>query len=96
MANAMTGQTFIRPGIIKVPWHLAVVVICISIVLEWYQTPVFLGVNKLRYRNSKKTLLNFVFIVYITIATFFFKLTVHFQNWSLQLLLAKIKVEIVK
>ena len=39
MANAMTGQTFIRPGIIKVPWHLAVVVvvvvICISI-LEWY------------------------------------------------------------
>ena len=30
MANAMTGQTFIRPGIIKVPWHLAVAVICIS------------------------------------------------------------------
>ena len=43
MANAMTGQTFIRPGIIKVPWHLAVVVvvvvICISI-LEWYQLTV--------------------------------------------------------
>ena len=42
MANAMTGQTFIRPGIIKVPWHLAVVVvvvICISI-LERYQLTV--------------------------------------------------------
>ena len=42
MANAMTGQTFIRPGIIKVPWHLVVVVvvvICISI-LEWYQLTV--------------------------------------------------------
>ena len=67
MANAMTGQTFIRPGIIKVPWHLAVVVvvvvvICISI-LEWYQLTVIFVSLTFEGKNcstKSKKLVNFV------------------------------------
>ena len=49
----MTGQTFIRPGIIKVPWHLAVAVICIStrvlirrFFVNWFGVKIMLEIQK--------------------------------------------------